>query len=88
MPSFIAVIVAALAATAHGNPIPNPQDVTVIGVGTTSGDPNARTSLVCGLSATQSTTWENSGAEFFLNGELERNGAGNQRISPGKFSSL
>jgi hypothetical protein len=77
MSSLIAFTVAALAASVHANPIPNPQDVSVIGVGTTSGDADARAQLICALSATDSLTWENSGAQFFLNNELEKNGPGN-----------
>lgn len=77
MSSLIAFAVAVLVASVHANPIPNPQDIIVIGVDSTSGDPADRTKLVCRLSVTDRLSWENSGALFFLNNELEKNGAGN-----------
>lgn len=80
MPALFGLAVAALAASVHANPIPSPQDVSVVGISTTSGDPQARTDLICGLSITDPNSWPNSGAEFFLNSQLKEHGQGRTPI--------
>jgi len=87
--SLLPLAIAALATAVHGNPIPNPQDgqdvgqetgqdIGVVGVGTLDGDPIAEANIVCRLAIDSPATWRQTGAEFFLNDQLEKNGEGNR----------
>jgi hypothetical protein len=78
MPSIIAIVTILLAGTAYATPVP--QDVTVNGVTSVNADGSENVEgtaeLVCAMGQSDPLTWANSGAEAYLNDQLNQFGPG------------
>ncbi len=91
MGSFFLLFAAILVTTARANPLANPQDVNVIGqsvIELTSEEIAARTARICGLSATDPESWQKSGAEDYLDIQLNQFGTGKMHHIPLSFTNI